>query len=167
MNKQTSPMFILVALIFFAFVFSSSVNAMPKMNVKRAVCPQITYHCLFAPFGKPDHQVLGEIKFQQKTDCSVWLDGQINTVLYPDWYNYIPESINYDVHVVDDPNDQNKVFLDLDMYLKPRIDAPFTTIITSPTFDFTKLKGKTCIVAFEDLPMDQVRGYATIVEPPQ
>ncbi|CAG8546150.1 11862_t:CDS:1 [Ambispora gerdemannii] len=172
MKKQT---FFLVALIFFAFVLSSWVNAMPKVIEKRDVCPELTYHCRFVPAGTLDKQVLGELKFQQQPDCSVWLDGQLNqvidTTLYsdydPGWKIYEPESEYYDVKIVDSVG---TLIWSLNSFLYPiRIEAPFAAVVPSPGlgFPFTKLKGKLCTVIYncEDGPVQQP-GETEVVEIP-
>ncbi|CAG8531182.1 13658_t:CDS:1 [Ambispora gerdemannii] len=157
MNKQTSPMFFLVTLIFI-FLFCSSANALPKGIEKRSPCEQITRYCTLNPQqGNPNQQVEGEIHFQQQVDCSVIVQGQFNTVHYPDATGYDTLFENYDFHITlaSDAAEPSKV--DLENYITtatkpPKINEPYFNSFPKGLFpvDFFTLIKYHCVVAYDD-----------------
>ncbi|CAG8626309.1 10280_t:CDS:1 [Ambispora leptoticha] len=174
MCKQTSSMVFLVTLTFFIFAFSSSVNAMPK-GIEKKSCTKVDYWCSFVPFGPPSQQVLGDIKFEQDQNCDVTIFGQLNSVLWPNWYDYKPEWNYYDIHIVTDPTCPDDSVFDLEDWVtpahsNPHIDEPFSVTIPASSLPvpFTSLLGKFCVVAFENSlgGDDDVRGSAEIVVVP-
>ncbi|CAG8585711.1 11293_t:CDS:1, partial [Ambispora leptoticha] len=99
MNKPTSLVFCFT--LIFIFIFSSSVNAIPRGIEKRATCTPHLSRCVFQPNNTPTQQIGGEIHFAQFTNCSIYTDGQLNFL--PAVLGF-PTSVSaYDIHITITP----------------------------------------------------------------
>ncbi|CAG8565118.1 733_t:CDS:1 [Ambispora gerdemannii] len=176
MNKQSSPIFFLVILVFFIFVFFSSANAVPKRIDKRA-CEQITRSCIFVPVkGNPKNQTEGRIDFQQQVSCNVIVQGLLSTVHHPNATGYDTLLAHYDVHITTIPDAAEPSFLDLEDFITTpsdpdRINEPFSITLPGNKFRadfFTTANKYYIVVAFEpqgEGTVDMILGSCLVIDP--
>ncbi|CAG8509242.1 7234_t:CDS:1 [Ambispora gerdemannii] len=107
---------------------------MPKGIEKREACEQKTVYCTFNPDNQ--HQVAGQISFNQLKNCSILINGQFNT-------NYINM-----IHITLKPDAIEPSIFNLEEYVKD-FNKPFYISISKNPFpaDFFTVKKYYCVAA--------------------